>query len=161
MAPRVIARLPIAPASGRVDQPEALVICPIATEPTGRDRTYLAVDSENGLTAEQAVDALRAMGIETRAVASWRDDDSPLRFHLLDAAGHFPADDRRLADFGETQNLPKVHVLVLGGYAEPLTAEELDKVIAVDDAPAIAKKAAPRKKTATKKTEKKAKGRGR
>lgn len=165
MAPRVIARLPVAPASGRGEHPEALVICPIASEPTGRDRTYLAVDSENGLTAEQAADALRAMGIDARAVASWRDDASPLRFHLLDAAGHFPADDRRLADFGETQNLPKVHVLVLGGYAEPLSAEELDRV-APDEAreqgsPVEDAAPTPAKKPVPKKAAKKAKGRGR
>ena len=46
-APKIIARLPFAgPGNGLGGELEGLVICPVTLKPTGRDRSFLAIDAE-------------------------------------------------------------------------------------------------------------------
>lgn len=129
--PRVIARLPVAGSGNSRDrQPEALVICPVNGEPTGRDRTYLAVEAEDKVGGVLLARAFSAVGLAASAIAVFHDSDAPLSWlHLVEIAGFVKPGDHRLDGMVETLARPVRRVLVLGSFAEPLGARELDKVV--------------------------------
>lgn len=126
-APRIIARLPFAgPASTRGGEAEALVICPVAVRPTGRDGTYLAADVEAGTSLGQVSAALDAVGLAPVFSAQWHEGEpsaSPL--YLVEVADFVDASDPRLDAVRKAMGRPLNRLLVLGGYAQPLDAEAL------------------------------------
>jgi len=129
--PRVIARLPMAEGSNSRDrQPEALVICPVDSEPTGRDRTYLAVEAEDKIGGALLARAFAAVGLAAASIAVYHDPEAPPSWlHLVEVGGFVKAGDHRLDGVIETLTRPVQRVLVLGSFAEPLSARELDKVV--------------------------------
>jgi chorismate mutase len=126
-APRIIARLPFAgPSNGRESDLEALVICPVAVKPTGRDRSFLAVDSEKRLGLNQFATALAEVGLPPTFATLWRDEGGTRAwFYLAEVEGFLTVDDKRLGQFRKALGKPLNQLLMLGGYAQPLTAEEL------------------------------------
>lgn len=126
-APKIIARLPFAgPSNGRDGGLEALVICPVAVQATGRDRTLLGADSEGELTAGQFAQALRQAGLAPAFIASWRETDAPHAFvFYTEVEGFVDAGDPRLEAVRERCGVALNRLIWLGGYAEPPTAAEL------------------------------------
>ena len=126
-APRVIARLPFTGTTGgATDELEALVICPIGLQETGRDRSLIAIEAEERLGTAALRSALAGAGLEAGMMDHWRDsrDEGPwlvlveLETHVGRGA---PELDRLAARLGESVN----RIISLGGYARPLSAEEL------------------------------------
>ena len=129
-APRIVARLPFAgPGNGRGGDLEALVICPVAVKPTGRDRSFLAVDSDKRLGLNQFATALAEVGLPPTFATVWR-DEAGLRtwLYLAEVEGFLNDDDKRVAEFRKTLGKPLNQLLLLGGYALPLTVDELGPV---------------------------------
>jgi len=126
-APRIIARLPFTgPANGAGEGPEALVICPVGVRSTGRDRFFLAVDSEKRLGLDQFQAALEEAGFVVTFSALWREEQG-LRtwLYLAEIDGFVAEEDARLGTVQDSLG-PRVNRIVrLGGYAAPLTDEEL------------------------------------
>ncbi len=125
--PRIIARLPFAgPGNGRGGDLQALVICPVGLRPTGRDRTYLAADVEDGTNLGQYVAALTAAGLAPVFTAQWRQKEPPVSWlYLAEVDGFIDADDDRLKSVRETMGKPLNRLIILGGYAQPLGLDEL------------------------------------
>lgn len=125
--PRIIARLPFAgPASTRGGEAEALVICPVALRPTGRDRTYLAAEVEAETTDGQLATALGKVGLPPVFTALWRDAERPSSsLYLCEVAAYVEAGDPRLDDVSADVGLNRNRIVVLGGYAEPLGPDDL------------------------------------
>jgi hypothetical protein len=128
--PRVIARLPMAgPGNGRDAGRGALVICPLEGEPTGRDRTYLAVAGGERMSAVRLARAFASVGLRAALVAAYRDKRAPAAWlHLVEVRGFVTARDRRLGAVGKALGRSYRRTVVLGGYAEPLATRELDAV---------------------------------
>jgi chorismate mutase / prephenate dehydratase len=126
-APRIIARLPFADFSdGGAGGPEALVICPVNIAPTGRDRSYLAAESERQLELDQLRRAVRQAGLAPSFAARWRDGETPGAWlYLAEVDGWLAPDDARLQRLRQTMDAPPNRLLPVGGYAEPLTREML------------------------------------
>lgn len=125
-APRVIARLPFIgrAAAGRGE--EALAICRVANEPSGRDASFLAVDAAEEIDHQRLRQALAALGLAPRFVASWSGGTERAHWlHLVEVEGFVAASDRRLARLGESLGGAVKRVLAMGSYARPLTEEEL------------------------------------
>jgi len=127
-APKVIARLPFAgPANVREEGLEALVICPVPHEAAGRDRSLFVLEMNEEETLTQLGKNLAAFDLPVTFSASWRDAQVPGAWaYLVEVDGFAAADDARIARFVEGSNIPVTRVVALGGYATPLTAEELD-----------------------------------
>ena len=123
-APRIIARLPFTgPSNGRGSNLEALVICPVAVKPTGRDRSFLAVDSEKRLGLNQFATALAEVGLPPTFATLWRDEGGTRAwFYLAEVEGFLTVEDKRLSQFRQTLGKPLNQLLLLGGYAQPLTS---------------------------------------
>lgn len=121
-APRIVTRLPFRRQfADRAERLEALVIAPLPAEPTGQDRAYLLIESEEELSRARLKAALAAAGLEAVSyVVRGEGPNSQLWRHLVEVEGHVPAGDPRppevLRRLGEG-----VHFIeVLGGYPIPL-----------------------------------------
>jgi len=123
--PRIIARLPFAgPTPGRGDGLEALAIARLTSEPTGYDRSWLALETRPDISRTRLRALLGAAGLEpTLLVATQRGDDAWL--HLVEISGHVAADDRRLARMIGRREAPVQRAMVLGGYPVPMSPEDL------------------------------------
>jgi len=126
-APRVIARLPFAgPSNARGGNLEAVVICPIRLEETGRDRTFLAIEASERIGTANLRETLLAAGLEPDFMTAWQDLGTQNWLHLTDVDGLVRSADPRVVEFMEKIQAPVVRTVSLGGYARPLSAEELD-----------------------------------
>jgi len=126
--PRVIARLPFVPGgNARATEREALVICPVAQEPTGRDRTYLALESDQQLAPAQIAKAFGGVELPVVFATDSLDTNRPQVWQtLVEVDGFAAADDPRVKAVEDTFDGAIKRVVSLGGYATPITAAELE-----------------------------------
>ena len=129
--PRIIARLPfISGGNQRGRELEALVICPVDQEPTGRDRSFIAIeaDGEIGRAALQRALAAAAMPPLFSAPLLFNAANGPW-LYLVEVDGLVSAG--RLESFtgvlGDSPEITPRRVISLGGYAVPLAAADLDR----------------------------------
>lgn len=124
--PRIIARLPFAgPGPGRGDDIEALAIARLSPEPTGYDRSWLAIETVPDVSRARLRSVLGAAGIEpTQLAATQRADD--IWVHLAEISGHVTNDDRRITRLIDRKQAVR-RAVVLGGYPVPLCSEELSE----------------------------------
>jgi chorismate mutase len=132
-APRIIARLPFAgPGNARSVPDGALVICPVDLTPTGRDRTFLVAACETAVSFDRVTRALTAGGLNSRFAAAWRPADSPGHsLALFETDGFVAEGDARLARTEALLATAGAELRSIGGYARPLTADDLE------DGPAV------------------------
>lgn len=124
-APRVIARLPFTGPGGGMGA-EALAICPLAQEPTGRDCTYMAIEADEEIGLVRLGSALKGAGLPSAYTAPWHDEDDPGRWlYLAEVTDYLAPDDRRIERLVEGLDLPDARPIILGGYATPLNPREL------------------------------------
>jgi len=124
--PRIIARLPITGAGdNRSGKMETLVICPVAPEASGRDRTYLAIEATEELGLNLLSKALMTVGLEPIFMAVHRDQTPPNWLHLAEVDGFVSDDDPRTERLIENLGKRVARVVSLGGYAIPFSDAEL------------------------------------
>ncbi len=130
-APKIIARLPfISGGNQRGGELEALVICPVDQEPTGRDRSFIAIETAGEIDRAALARALAAAAMPPLFSA-------PLHFNkknghwlcLAEVDGLKDPNGGCLRCLGDALNEePDTNVsrvITLGGYAVPLTAADL------------------------------------
>ena len=131
--PKVIARLPFIPGSNaRGIGLEAAVICPIEQEPTGRDRSLLAVESDTEIGARRIEDALNSAGVSSAYIQNWHDPNRPPGWiYLIEAFGFIDPAGKQFPRFIDSIGKSAQRILHLGGYGTPLgerdVAAESDK----------------------------------
>ncbi len=123
--PRIIARLPFAgPGPGRGDGLEALAIARLTSDPTGFDRSWLALETSPDVSRARLRAVLGAAGLEpTLMVATHRTEAAWL--HLVEISGHLTPDDRRFARMIGRREAPVLRASVLGGYPVPMSPEDM------------------------------------
>jgi chorismate mutase len=122
-APRIIARLPFAgPGNGRGGSSlEALAICPVSLTPTGRDRSFFALETEKRLALNQFKGILAEAGLDALFATLWREEERPRSWlFLAEVEGFLATEDRRLERLRQILGKPLNRLLCLGGYAKPL-----------------------------------------
>lgn len=123
--PKIVARLPfIGRGNGRGGIIEALVICPVTPEPTGRDHSYLALEVEEEVGRSLITDTLAGCGLETVFVGTCHDTDSGVFTYLLEVKGFVTEQDERVLKFCQTLTAPVTRVVFLGSFSLPLNTEE-------------------------------------
>ncbi len=133
--PSIIARLPFAgPGNGRDGDLEALVICPVAQEPTGRDRSFLCFEAAREMGLDRVAATLSDAGLPATFAAVWHDAETSGNWlHLAEVDDFVATDDPRLLKALEALGRPVKTVVPLGGYATPFGPEELATAPAGDD----------------------------
>ena len=144
-APRVIARLPFAgPGNGRDANLNGLVICPLAAEATGRDRSLIAIEAEEDIALASLGPTLAEAGLPVTFTAQSTAEQAPgTRLYLAEIDDFTPADDRRVVRYLDAAGPTVLRVVGLGAYSVPLTPEQLAAAPAQKKA---ARKTAPRRK---------------
>ena len=125
--PKVIARLPFITNSNiRNRDLEALVICPIKQEETGRDQTFLAVEAEEEIGHAIIERALSDVGITNFFQQLWHDPNRPPGWtYLIEVVGFLGTDSIQFQQVREELGTRAVRILHLGGYATPLNGHDL------------------------------------
>jgi len=114
----VVAKLPFwATRPEGAPRGQALVVSAAAPDPSGQDRTLLALELPSDSSRARLADALAAAGLEAGTVILRRDQGAPegATRALADVAGFVAADDPRLAHLSPRP-------AVLGAYAVPVGA---------------------------------------
>lgn len=125
--PRVIARLPfVGGANARPRELESLVVCPVPQEPTGRDRTYLVIESAEQLAPSQINTALADVGLGLIFSTESHDDNRPKVWQILIELDDFVApNDPRIDQFKDAFGGAIQFAVTIGGYATPISKKEL------------------------------------
>ncbi|MCW2246775.1 chorismate mutase-like protein [Azospirillum fermentarium] len=121
--PRVVARLPFAGrGNARGEDRDALAIALCPNEPTGDDRTLLAIELGFDLSRGRLKDMLEASGLAPTAFCTWHAREAAGHsLHLVEVADFVGPGDQRLSYFLGRAGEQPVRVNVMGGYAVPLT----------------------------------------
>ena len=130
-APRVVARLPFTGAGpdqegGWNDAAEAIAVAAIEQERSERDCSIIFIETDVEISLTGLKDALEAIGVESDFIAFTPGGGTPSSWqYLVETTGFVSPDDDRITQLPETSNLPITRVLHVGGYADPMTREEL------------------------------------
>jgi hypothetical protein len=119
-APRVIARLPfIEHPTGRFENLSALVIGRTEPEPSGSDRTLIAIEAEVELSRARLHELLKTAGLDggILAAVSIGGDDG---LWLIELQDFVAPRDERLANLVGLANKTIRRVVPLGAYATPI-----------------------------------------
>lgn len=114
----VVARLPFwtAPRPEGAPPGQALVVAPIPSDPSGKDRSLLGLELDEDVSRARLTGALAAAGLTPESIVLRRDQSAAVAHALVEVEGHLEDDDPRLAGLGALLRRP----VVLGGYAVPL-----------------------------------------
>ena len=124
--PKVIFRLPFTGSgNGRSAGMEAIVICPVDQEETGRDRSFFAFETENQIPLDTVQKALRDVDLPPYSVLPWYDANAEVWLYLVEVDAYVADEDRRIRRFTDVLKRPVGRIVSLGGYAKPLTEKEL------------------------------------
>ncbi|MGH6660676.1 MAG: chorismate mutase [Rhodospirillales bacterium] len=123
--PRVIARLPFIGGAAGTDL-EALVICIIDQEQTGRDRSYLAVEADADIGFKAVEQALSQAGVSAVSHHVWHGHDRPAVWtYLVEVFGFVDTKGRQLSRLKDGLGRRGKRLVHLGGYATPLGDADL------------------------------------
>jgi len=122
--PHVIARLPFGdPGNQRGRGLQALVIGTTPNEPTDRDRSLLVAEVRDPLSRSALRDALNAAQLKPVYIQAFQELGGPEQ-HLVEIEGFLAPDDPRLGVLSKALGA-EARLVAIGGYAVPLTPEEL------------------------------------
>ncbi len=132
---RVIARLPFIPGdnSNHHKGLDALVICTVPQEETGRDHSFLSIEAEEDIGFGAIESAMAQAGLTIVFQQLFHDPDRPAAWIYLIEVAHFIDSEgrqmRRLLDglVGRAKR-----ILHLGGYAIPLDPTEVENGLSDD-----------------------------
>jgi len=124
---RIIARLPfIGIGNARNTGLEALVICPIEHEETGRDRSYIAIELQDNIGFNVIEDALSQAGFTVAFHQLWHDPERPPGWtYLVEVFGFANPGGRQMTRLLDSLGPRITRIIHLGGYAMPLNGNEL------------------------------------
>lgn len=119
-APRVIARLPfVETADGRFENLAALAIGKTDPEPSGDDRSLIAIEAEIEMSRTRLHELLKTAGLDggILAMVSIGGDDG---LWLVEVSDYIDRDDARLANLVALANKTVRRAVPLGTYAMPI-----------------------------------------
>ncbi|MGO1120373.1 chorismate mutase [Rhodovibrionaceae bacterium A322] len=120
--PRVLARLPFAKTAKSTA--DGLMIGLAVPEESGHDRSLLVVELSAQVSRSAMKSKLETAGFVAGETAVWYDD--PDRWlHAFEVTGFVTEEDARLSDLAKALGDIYGGAMVIGAYADPLSAEEL------------------------------------
>lgn len=123
-APHVVARLPFGGrGNARSDGADAVAIGRGPAQETGRDRTFIATENASDISRGRLFSTLAGLGFACTFMTSFERAESVDT--LIEIDGFVPLSDPRLGRLRAQLGSALYRVLLLGGYAVPLSAAEL------------------------------------
>jgi len=126
--PRIIARLPFIPVDGKLNVgPEALVICNVVQEKTGRDHSFLGIEAEEDIGFGAIEKALSQAGVSTVFSQLWHDPNRPAAWiYLIEVSDFLDSEGPGMQRLKDGLGPRIKQVIHLGGYAMPLSKADLE-----------------------------------
>jgi chorismate mutase len=123
---RVIAKLPFARAGAQHGGAEAVIVARAEAEPSGNDRSLIAIDLAADYSTDMLLTEVAACGFTGAFLRSkWHDPSERKRWvHLVETDGFLAADDPRIADAKAVFDKNLNEIIVVGGFAEPLVLDD-------------------------------------
>ncbi|HWK46195.1 MAG TPA: chorismate mutase [Stellaceae bacterium] len=122
-APRIIARLPFAGrGNARAVDGDVLAIAASLPEETGADHSFIVIETKSGISRTKLMASLQQIDLGVAMLAGWSDAGVTLTLAEIDS--YVAADDPRLTQLAADLGEPADRILVIGGYAIPLTETE-------------------------------------
>jgi chorismate mutase-like protein len=123
-APRIIMRLPfIADGSGQFENVAALVVAAAEPEPSGEDRSLIAIAGQDEISRARLRELLQGADLPGRSIGSLAGKDAGGgELHLVEIDDFVDRDDARLAKLVELAKRTVQQAVPLGAYAVPLGA---------------------------------------
>lgn len=123
--PRIVARLPFAAlGAARSSSADGMAVALKEHEATGLDRSFLVIEASEQLSRSKLTRLLNATGLTAINIRVWSDANGH-RLHLVEVEGHLPTSDGAPGKLIAAGEPDLVQVWVIGGYAVPLSPEEL------------------------------------
>jgi len=128
--PRIINRLPFINSPENVSiNTEALVICSLPSEPTGRDHTFLVIETTDDISLKQLSTAFTKAGVKLIFSSSWRDMKLTSRYlYLVEVEGFITNDDSIITRINGSLGGVASMIRTIGSYGQPLTSAELETI---------------------------------
>ena len=125
-SPNIIARLPMVDGGNARGARDALVLARVEVEKTGRDRSFLIIETREEISRQKLGSLLRDGDLDAVQVLFWHDDNKPEQWlHLIEVEGFVAPEDRRIETLiGASDDLIRA-IHHVGGYALPFSADEL------------------------------------
>jgi len=118
---QIVAGLPFADFQNSNEKVQALIIAPIAAEPTGKDRSFLVVESSGSISSVRLTRALARERISGQSVLSWRNAAKRQKcLYLIEVDGFFSKGDPVFGRVLEHLGRPAQRVCAIGSYAVPI-----------------------------------------
>jgi chorismate mutase len=130
---RVVARLPFISqgTEARGESLSALAVARMEQEATGRDRSFFAIETGNEVSRSRFIAAMKKVGLDPRFVGEWRNGDPKGTFlHLIEVGDLVAPSDPRFERLREWEDGAILRIIHVGGYAEPLSENELAETVA-------------------------------
>ncbi|MDZ4735563.1 MAG: chorismate mutase [Rhodospirillaceae bacterium] len=124
--PRVIARLPFVPGALTGSEQEALVVGRVPLEKSGSDRSLVVFELGEEVSRAALRRQCEAAGFDATFLHLGYVPGDGRWLHLIDVDGFIEPDDKRLAALRKGLGSRALHVVPIGGYAVPLTLDDLD-----------------------------------
>jgi len=119
---RIVAGLPFVDFESDAGDVQAVIVAPMAPEPSGKDCSFFVVESERGIGPARLAAALAREKIAGRVFHRWRSPTGRRRsFALVEAEGFFDGADPVLARIRQHLGEAVLGIRVLGSYAVPLS----------------------------------------
>ncbi|HEY0900845.1 MAG TPA: chorismate mutase, partial [Micavibrio sp.] len=118
---RIMARLPFGDRNSNNLMPDhqALVVGKIKFEPSGDDRSFLALDLDHAISRTRIVDRSKELGMNPRSLYSMRTKGNGNTLHLMEVDGYVAPNDDRLQELLSKLEYQEGRCLCLGGYPTP------------------------------------------
>lgn len=125
--PSIVARLPFAPTPMRsTGTDDGLVIAMMAPEPSGDDRSFVALRTGPASSRARITDAFKRLALEPTMMLAQDDAADPeVALFLVEFDGFLEPGDPRIATLLADLDGPAPGVWVLGAYARPFSRAEL------------------------------------
>jgi chorismate mutase-like protein len=121
--PRVIARLPFVPGALTGTDAEALVVGRVPLEASGNDRSLVVLELGEQVSRATLRRQIEAAGLEGELLQLGLPQGENHWLHLIDIKDSVP--DAKLEKLGRGLGKRALHVTAIGGYAVPLSLDEL------------------------------------
>lgn len=144
MPMRIIARLPFGDRTATNVTPDhqALVVAKIKFEPSGDDRSFLALELDHHVSRTRILDRSREAGMIARSIYSLPAKGGTHTLHLLEVEGYVSQQDDKINQLLETLESPDGRCVCVGGYPTPPVYDDKVGKSAIESAQMNAQKTA-------------------
>ena len=118
---RIVARLPLGDRTKNPPREDyrALVVARLKFEPSGDDRSFIALDLDKGISRAKLSEKAGSAGMNLLGLHSVGSRNGDRTLHLLETGGYVAQGDNAVASLVDSLGTEKARAVAIGGYPTP------------------------------------------